>query len=158
MSFYLGVCQQLGFREINMIVSFLFYLVGAFAVTLGVLHFTFPERFGFLVALPVDGQPVPPFKLLFYRYDMKRSDLRGLIFVMNHSVSYTIVLAGVFDLFCSKWLGTFSGALASGAIAGLWFLRARTQFYLGRRRGDWFVATFFTLLGLLHVIPAIQCH
>ncbi len=132
------------------------YASGAFAIVLGLLHFTFPNRFGFLAALPTDGAPVPPFRLLFYRYEMKRSDLRGIIYVMNHCVSYAIVAAGVFDLFSSRWLGTFPGSLAAGAIAGFWFVRAGTQFYLGHRRGDWFVVTLFALLGALHVIAAIQ--
>lgn len=111
------------------------YASGAFAIVLGLLHFTFPNRFGFLAALPRDGAPVPPFRLSFYRYEMKRSDLRGIIYVMNHCVSYAIVAAGVFDLFSSRWLGTFPGSLAAGAIAGFWFVRAGTQFYLDHRRG-----------------------
>jgi len=138
-----------------MILLILFYISGAFAVLLGLLHFTFAERFGFFVALPLDGPPVPPFRLWFYHYDMKRSDLRGIIYVMNHCVSYTITMIGVFDLFCSKWIGTFSGELGAAAIAGFWFLRAGTQFYLGRRKGDWFVIIFFALLGLLHLVPAV---
>ena len=53
-------------------------------------------------------------------------------------------------------LGTFPGALASGTVAGFWFVRAGTQFYLGRRPGDWFVVIWFSLLGALHVIAAVQ--
>ena len=136
--------------------TILLYAAGAFAVVLGILHFTFPERFGFLAALPADGAPVPPYRLLFYRYDMKRSDLRGIIYVMNHCVSYAIVAAGVFDGFAARWLGTFPGALASGTVAGFWFVRAGTQFYLGRRAGDWFVVVWFTLLGALHVVASVQ--
>ena len=138
------------------ILTICLYATGAFAVVLGFLHFTFPKRFGLLAALPAAGAPVPPFRLLFYRYDMKRSDLRGVIYVMNHCVSYTIILLGVFDLFSSQWLGTVQGALGAGATAGFWFMRAGTQFYLGCRRGDWFVFTFFTLVGLLHVVAAFQ--
>ncbi len=138
------------------VLTFLLYATGAFAIVLGLLHFTFPKQFGFLAALPIDGAPVPPYRLLFYRYEMKRSDLRGIIYVMNHCVSYAIVAAGVFDVFCSEWLGSFTGSLAAGVIAGFWFMRAGTQFCLGRRRGDWFVFTFFALLGALHVIAAFQ--
>ena len=134
----------------------LLYVAGTFAVVLGALHFTFPERFGFMHALPSDGSPMPPFRLLFYRYDMKRSDLRGIVYVMNHCVSYTILALGAFDLFALRWLGTFAGALAAVAIAGFWFVRAGTQFYLGHRRGDWFVVTWFALLGALHVLAAVQ--
>ena len=87
---------------------------------------------------------------------MKRSDLRGIIYVMNHCVSYAIVAAGVFDGFAARWVGTFPGAVASGTVAGFWFVRAGTQFYLGRRPGDWFVVGWFGLLGALHVIAAVQ--
>ncbi len=136
--------------------TILLHAVGAFAVVLGILHFTFPARFGFLAALPAEGAPVPPYRLLFYRYKMKRSDLRGIIYVMNHCVSYAILASGVFDLFAPRWLGTFAGAVGAGAIAPFWFVRAGTQFYLGHRRGDWFVVIWFTLLGVLHVIAALQ--
>jgi hypothetical protein len=134
----------------------LLYAAGAFAVVLGILHFTFPERFGLLAALPADGAPLPPYRLLFYRYDMKRSDLRGIIYVMNHCVSYAIIAVGVFDGFAARWLGTFPGALAAVVVAGFWFVRAGTQFYLGRRAGDWFAVVWFTLLGALHVLAAVQ--
>jgi hypothetical protein len=134
----------------------LLYAAGTFAVLLGLLHFTFPEQFGFMAALPVDGAAVPPYRLLFYRYEMKRSDLRGIVYVMNHCVSYAIVAVGVFDLFASRWLGTFPGALVAGAVAGFWFVRAGTQFYLGRRPGDWFIFAWFMLLGVLHVVAVVQ--
>jgi hypothetical protein len=139
----------------NLLTIFL-YVAGAFAVVLGILHFTFPERFGFLAAISEDGAPVPPYRLLFYRYDMKRSDLRGIIYVMNHCVSYAILAVGVFDVFAPRWLGSFPGSLTAGAVAGFWFVRAGTQFYLGRRPGDWFVVIWFGLLGALHVVAAFQ--
>ena len=134
------------------VISPLLYATGAFAILLGLLHFSFPKRFGFLAVLADDGADVPPFRLLFYRYEMKRSDLRGIIYVMNHCASYAIVAAGVFDLFHTRWLGTFPGSLVSGTIAGFWFIRAGTQFYLGCRRGDWFVFSLFTCLGVVHVV------
>ena len=136
--------------------TILLYAAGAFTVVLGVLHFTFPARFGFFVALPADGPSLPPYRLLFYRYDMTRADLRGIIYVMNHCVSYTIIAAGVFDCFAARWLGTFPGALASSAVAGFWFIRAGTQFYLGRRPGDWFVVALFAALCTLHVVAAFS--
>lgn len=134
----------------------LLYAAGTFSVLLGILHFTFPARFGFMTALSADGEPVPPYRLLFYRYQMKRSDLRGIIYVMNHCVSYAIVAAGVFDLFAASWLGTRPGALAAGTAAGFWFVRAGTQFHLGRRPGDWLVVVWFCLLGAVHIVAAIS--
>ena len=138
------------------VLTLLLYAAGVFAIVLGVLHFTFPTRFGLLLALGAASSPVPPFRLFFYRYEMKRSDLRGLVYVMNHCVSYVIVAVGVYDLFATRWLGTLPGLLAAGAIAGFWLMRAGTQFYLGRRRGDLFVITWFVLLAALHVAAAAQ--
>jgi hypothetical protein len=138
------------------VLTILLYAAGAFAIVLGLLHFTFPKRFGFLLALSTDSAPVPPFRLMFYRYDMKRSDLRGIVYVMNHCVSYVILAVGVYDLFAPRWLGTFPGSLTAGVIAGFWFMRAGTQFYLGRRRGDWFVVIWFAFLGALHVAAAVR--
>lgn len=134
----------------------LFYAAGAFTIILGILHFTFPERFGFMQALPSEGTPLPPFRLLSYRHELRRSDLRGIVYVMNHCVSYSILAAGVFDLFVSRWHSTFPGALAAGTIAGFWFVRAATQFYLGHRKGDWLVVTLFVLLGALHVAGVVR--
>ena len=100
-------------------------LCGLFAVVLGLLHFSFPEKFGFAAVLPKEGVSIPPFRLAFYRYEMKSSDLRGIIYVMNHCVSYVILVSGVFDLFAQKWLGTFPGSLAACLIGGFWLMRAR---------------------------------
>ena len=138
------------------VLTILLYVSGVFAVVLGILHLTFPARFGLIAALPADGAALPPYRLWFYRYDMKRSDLRGIIYVMNHCVSYAILATGIFDGFATRWVGTFPGALASCTIAGFWFVRAGTQFYLGRRLGDWFVFAWFGSLGTLHVIAALQ--
>ena len=150
----IAVCRSNDCR-VNLL-TMLLHAAGAFAILLGLLHFTFPERFGFLQAIPKEGPPIPQFRLGFYRYDMKRSDLRGILYVMNHCASYAIVVAGVFDLFASRWLRTFPGAIAAGTIAGFWFVRAASQFYLGRRKGDWFVMAWFTLLGALHVVASAQ--
>src|SRR6185436_874501 len=134
----------------------LLYVGGAFALVLGVLHFTFPTRFGLVAALAVEGPPPPQYRLLFYRYDMKRSDLRGVIYVMNHCVSYSILVVGVFDCFAARWIGTLPGTVGAGAVAGFWFVRAGTQFYVGKRRGDWFVVFWFTMLAVLHIVAAVQ--
>jgi hypothetical protein len=136
-----------------MIAMIIFWAAGAFAVLLGILHFTFATRFHYMTALPLEGPDVPPFKLWFYQYQTKRSDLRGIIYVMNHGCSYTILLAGVFDLCYQLWEGTLAGALAALAVGGFWLVRAVSQNYLGHRPGDWFVMALFTGLFLLHVMP-----
>ena len=131
------------------------YAAGVFAVVLGVLHFTFPERFGFREALSGEGPPPPVFRLGFYRYPFRRAELFSVIRIMNHCVSYTILSIGVFDLLASRWRGTSAGVWLAAWVAGFWFVRAATQFYLGRRRRDWCVVCVFAALGLVHVAAAL---
>ena len=47
------------------LLTILLSVCGGFAVLLGVLHFTFPERFGFFAVLPKDGTAVRPFGFCF---------------------------------------------------------------------------------------------
>jgi hypothetical protein len=138
------------------LLTILVYASGIFAVVLGLLHFTFPERFGFRSALSGDGPDVPPFRLWFYRYTFRRPDLFGVVRVMNHCVSYTILSMGVADLLWSRWRGTSVGVWLSAWMAGFWFVRAATQLYLGRRRGDWFVVAVFGALCCIHVAAALE--
>lgn len=138
----------------NAFLEFLLNGAGIFALILGALHFTFPVRFGFMNVLEPEGSPIPPFRLWFYHYQMKRSDLRGIIYVMNHCVSYTIMACGAFGLAASWWLGTIPGSIAAIVVAGFYLLRAISQLYLGKRKGDWLVLAWFLLLGVLHLFAA----
>ncbi|MBI1851026.1 MAG: hypothetical protein HYR85_11850 [Planctomycetes bacterium] len=136
-------------------VELAFSLTGAFATLLGLLHFTFPRRFGF-VELLNGSEPAPPdFRLGPYRKELRRSDVLGIVYVMNHGVSFVILSIGVFDLFATRWLGTSAGMLVSVWAAAFWWLRSATQLYLGRRRGDFFVLFVFAVLGLVQVLPAL---
>jgi hypothetical protein len=132
----------------------LLFLSGLFTVFLGVVHFFMPVLFDFGNAIPSHGAPLKPFRLLLYQYPLKRSDVRGIAWVMNHAVSFTLVSIGVLDLAATSWLGTTTGRLVCGWIAVWWILRAVCQFYLGRRTGDWIVFAWFSLLGALHVVAA----
>ena len=128
---------------------------GAFTVLLGLLHFFLPALLDFRGAIPEGGAPLRPFHLLGCRYPTKRSDVRGLVWVMNHAVSYTLVTIGVVDLAAVRWIGTWLGVLVAAWIAGWWFLRAGCQLCLGHRRGDLVVLAWFAALGLLHVGAAL---
>lgn len=85
----------------------------------------------------------------------RRAELFGVIRIMNHCVSYTILSIGVFDLLASRWRSTSAGVWLSAWVAGFWFVRAATQPYLGRRRGDWFVVGVFAALGCAHIVTAL---
>jgi len=127
---------------------------GVFAVILGVLHFTFPRRFGFLELLAGDQPAPPPFRLGPYRKDLSRSDVLGVVYVMNHCASFVILSIGAFDLCAPLWLGASAGAVASLWAAGFWWVRAVAQVHVGRRRGDWLVMAFFTALGVVQALAA----
>lgn len=123
---------------------------GLFTLLLGTAHFFFPLLLDFEQAIPRQGTALRPFKLGPIHYPTVRSDVYGIAWVMNHAASYTLVSVGVVDLGSWLWLGTGVGRILALWIAGWWFLRAASQCYLGRRRGDWWIAAGFAWLGLVH--------
>ena len=139
-----------------LILPALLTLAGVFTLILGTLHFFFPLLFDFENAIPASGPPLKRFPLWFRRggYATQRSDVRGIAWVMNHATSYVLVSIGLLDLFWARWLGQPGGQLLALWLAGWWFIRAASQLYLGRRRGDWLILAWFSLLGLLHLWAA----
>ena len=131
-------------------------ICGIFTLILGSVHFFFPILLDFKTAIPREGSPLKPFHLLFIRYATLRSDVYGIAWVMNHAASYTLVTIGLLDLFWASWLTTTFGRILALWIAGWWFLRAVSQLYLGRRRGDSLILAGFVLLGVIHIIAAIS--
>ena len=132
----------------------LLLLAGLFTTVLGLVHFVMPKLFDFENAIPRSGTSLKPLKIFFYKYNTTRSDIRGIASVMNHSVSFTWVTIGWLDLLSRHWRGTEAGVWIAGWISLWWFLRASCQFYLGHRRGDWFVFFWFMVLGVLHLTAA----
>ncbi|HZQ05509.1 MAG TPA: hypothetical protein VFD70_02955 [Anaerolineae bacterium] len=130
----------------------LLYITGTFALVLGILHFFFPILFDFRGAIPEQGSPLKPFPLMLTRYQTVRQDIYGLIWVMNHIASFALVTVGLLDLFWTVWLRSTYGALIAAWIALFYFLRAGTQLYMGRRRGDWIILAAFGALGVFHLL------
>jgi hypothetical protein len=128
---------------------------GVFSLTLGVAHFAFPILFDFEHAIPRSGAPLKPFRLGPIRYATQRSDVNGIAWVMNHAASYTLVGVGLADLTAFWWLDSPVGRILALWIAGWWFMRAGSQLYLGRRRGDWWILAGFSLLGIVHVLAVL---
>lgn len=124
---------------------------GVFTVTLGTLHFWFPRLLDFAQAIPQSGAPLRPFQLGPIKYATQRRDVYGIAWVMNHAASYTLVSIGVVDLLAVYWLATPLKLILGLWIAGWWFLRAGSQLYLGRRRGDWWILAGFAWLGVVHL-------
>lgn len=131
------------------------YLVGAFGVVLGILHIFFPILFDFRSAVPLTGMPLKPFQLPGVRYQTTRQDVLGIAWIMNHCVSYSIVTIGVIDFLLPTWLGSPFGRVLALWIAGFYSVRAASQLYLGRRRGDWLILAGFGALAVLHGFAAI---
>jgi len=130
-------------------------IVGLFSLILGSVHFFFPKLLDFDNAIPKDGSPIRPFRLGAIRYATQRSDVHGIGWVMNHAASYVLVSIGLFDLAAYWWLGTTAGRLLSLWIAVWWVIRAGSQFYLGRRKGDWWIAAGFLWLGIVQGAAAL---
>ncbi len=133
----------------------LLWLSGIFAVGLGVLHFSFPRRFGYFAVLATVKEPLDSFELGLFQHKLTPQDLRGLMYVMNNAASYAIVLCGVADLASARWLHTEAGLWLALAMAGFWLLRAGSQFYIGHTRKNWLAAGWFAGLGVLHIVVAI---
>ncbi len=128
-------------------------LMGVFSLTLGTLHFFFPRLLDFKNAIPTTGTPLKPFRVGPIRYNTQRSDVHGIAWVMNHAASYVLVSIGLLNLYWAI-TGAVDRSLAAW-IAGWWFIRAGSQLYLGRRRGDWWILLGFAALGILHGLIAL---
>jgi hypothetical protein len=126
-------------------------ICGLFTLALGSAHFFFPVLLDFAKAIPKTGTPIKPFRLGPIFYKTERSDVHGIAWVMNHAASYTLVSIGIVDLLAPYWIGTPVGRWLALWIAGWWFLRAGSQLYLGRRRGDWLTLIGFAWLGVVHM-------
>jgi hypothetical protein len=124
---------------------------GLFTLILGTLHFFFPILLDFEHAIPRQGTSIKPFHLGPIHYKTQRSDVHGIAWVMNHAASYTLVSIGITDLLAQQWIGTPVGRWLALWIAGWWFIRAASQLYLGRRRGDWWILAGFAWLGVIHL-------
>ena len=139
-----------------MVPDFVLWLTGAFSIALGTVHFFLPVLLDFRTAIPDDGPPLRPFRLGPIRYATKRSDVHGIAWVMNHAASYVLVSVGAFDVCVSAWRGSAPGRWACAWIAGWWLLRALSQGYLGRRRGDYIVGFLLGLLAVVHALAALD--
>jgi hypothetical protein len=128
---------------------------GVFTTALGIVHFFFPLLLDFAQAIPRQGEALLPFRLGPIRYTTLRTDVHGIAWIMNHAASYTLVSIGIVDLLAYRWLGTEGGRWLALWIAGWWFLRAGSQLYMGRRRGDWWILAGFTWLGVVHLAVGI---
>ena len=130
-------------------------VAGIFTTILGIVHFFFPILLDFAQAIPREGATLLPFRLGPLRYATLRTDVHGIAWIMNHAASYTLVSIGIFDLFAYRWLGAEFGRWLVLWIAVWWFLRAGSQLYMGRRRGDWWILAGFAWLGLVHLVVGI---
>lgn len=143
---------------VSSLYSLVFIIAGLFTLALGSVHFFFPRMLDFEHAIPRAeiSPPLKPLRLGPLRYATRRRDVHGIAWVMNHAASYVLVSIGLLDLTSMQWLSSDTGRWLALWIAGWWFLRAASQLYLGRRRGDWLILIGFAGLGLLHLVAAAR--
>ena len=133
------------------------YGAGLFTLALGMAHFFAPRLLDFRTVIlerSAEWKTPRPFRLWPTAYTATPRDLNGVVWVMNHAASYTLVGIGLLDLFAQGWL-LGAGRLLALWIAGFWFLRAATQLIFGRRWGDWLILVWFATLGILHLWVAL---
>lgn len=132
--------------------------VGVFTLILGTAHFFLPKLLDVRTVIleRAPGWKAPrPFRLWPTTYTATPRDLNGVVWVMNHAASYTLVGIGLLDLFAQSWL-LGAGRLIALWVAGFWFLRAATQLTFGRRWGDWLILAWFAALGALHLVVGLR--
>lgn len=139
----------------------LLFLAGVFTLVLGLLHFFLPLLLDFrsvVLDRPAGWKPARGFRLWPSRYSVTLSDRLGVVWVMNHAASYTLVAIGLVDALAGRWLTTdpVAGRILALWIAGWWVVRAVTQLTFGRRLGDWMILAYFGLLAALHVVAALR--
>jgi len=130
-------------------------IAGGFTVVLGIVHFFLPYLLDFDHAIPKEGRTLKPFRLFLFSYGTTRGDVRGIAWVMNYAVSFTLVSIGALDLCFNFWKDLPYAKILTLWIALWWAIRAFTQLYLGRRRGDWLLLMFFLSLAVLHLCITI---
>jgi hypothetical protein len=147
-----------GLSFVEWLVSALLYGAGVFTLALGTAHFFLPRWLDFRTVIlerAPDWKAPHPFRLWPTAYTATPRDLNGVIWVMNHSASYTLVGIGLLDLFAQGWL-LGAGRLLALWVGGFWSLRAATQLTFGRRWGDWLILAWFAALGALHLWVALR--
>ena len=91
---------------------FLLLLAGIFTLVLGLLHFFLPLMLDFrsvVLDRPSDWKRARAFRLWPSRYVVTLSDRLGIVWVMNHAASYTLVGIGLVDVLAGRWLTTDPG-------------------------------------------------
>jgi hypothetical protein len=131
---------------------------GVFTVALGLMHIVIPLIMDFDHAIPTSAAAPAPLRTIALgpiRYAVRRSDVRGIAWVMSNAASYVLITLGVLDLAAASWIGTDPGRLLAIWASGWWVLRAGGQLLLGRRWGDLAVAAWFAGLAGIHAAAAL---
>jgi len=132
--------------------------VGLFTVALGTIHIAIPVLMDFDHAIPTAKAEPAPLRSLGvggFRYEVRRSDVRGIAWVMSNAASYVLITLGIADLPASAWVATDAGHLLALWASGWWAIRAGSQLIVGRRIGDFAVAGWFGMLAALHAAAAL---
>jgi hypothetical protein len=131
---------------------------GVFTVALGLVHIVIPLIMDFDHAIPKAAAAQTPLRTIGFgrvRYQVLRSDVRGIAWVMSNAASYVLITVGIADLASAAWLSTDHGRLLATWAAGWWAIRAGGQLLLGRRTGDRLVAAWFAGLAGIHAAAAL---
>lgn len=129
--------------------------VGLATLVLGAIHLVIPRLIDVEHAVPPLTAPLRPLPVVGDRYQTRRQDVLGVIWVSNNAATYVLLTLGIADLLASRWLGTDAGRLLAGWAVGWWVIRAGSQLAFGRRAGDWAFVALFGIAAFVHLIAAV---
>jgi hypothetical protein len=132
-------------------------LAGLFSIALGIVHVWVPRIFAFDRAIGHDGAAAAQLGTIGFgrwSYARRRSDARGLTWVMSNAASYVLVSIGLLDLAWVAGSRVVPVALGGAWIAGWWAIRAGGQMVVGRRVWDLALAGGFIALAAWHLLLA----
>lgn len=130
-------------------------ILGVFAFALGSIHVFFPRLLDFENVMKMEGPALKLFRMYFWSYQVKRTDVRGIIWLMNYHVSFVILTIGIANFLIDYWIMSPLSHVILLWMSLWWLLRAFLQFCIGRRKGDWIVFGWFLFLSLIQAIPVV---
>ena len=136
-------------------VSITFFVAGAFTLSLGIVHLRIPAivRYRLAIGDDDDRSPLGAIGRGAVRYELRRTDLLGIAWVMSNAASYVLISIGLVDLGWAVTAPAVAPTPIALWIAGWWAVRAISQHAIGGRAGDLLVAAWFWVLCLVHLAP-----
>ena len=125
-------------------------MAGIGTLTLAMVHLVMPRLIDIERAVPEPGTALRPLPVVGRRYQTRRQDVLGVVWVSNNAATWVLLTLGVADLLAGSWLGTPAGRVLAAWAVGWWAIRAGSQLAFGRRGVDWAFVVVFGFAAMVH--------